>query len=44
MEKKGFQSSVFPTEVIVLADTEEIVVSGGRDKFDLLSTAFQGIK
>ncbi|MFA5994567.1 MAG: ketol-acid reductoisomerase, partial [Parcubacteria group bacterium] len=43
MKKKKFQSSVFPTEVIVLADTEETVVRGGRDKFNLLPEAFQGI-
>jgi ketol-acid reductoisomerase len=43
MKKKPFQSGVFPTEVIVLADTEETVVRGGRDKFNLLSEAFQGI-
>lgn len=39
-----FQSKVFDTEVITLADTEETIVRGGRDKFHLLPKAFAGIK
>lgn len=39
-----FQSSVFETEVIKLAETEETIVRGGRDKFHLLPRAFSGIK
>jgi len=40
----AFQSNVFATEVITLADTEEQIVRGGRDKFPLLERAFDGIK
>lgn len=43
MKKEPFQSEIFPTEVIALADTKETVVRGGRDKFNLLPEAFQGI-
>ena len=39
-----FKSNVFATEVITLADTEEMIVRGGRDKFPLLAKAFAGIK
>ena len=39
-----FQSKVFETEVITLADTQEMIVRGGRDKFPLLARAFEGIK
>ncbi len=39
-----FKSNVFETEVITLADTEEMIVRGGRDKFSLLAKAFDGIK
>ncbi len=39
-----FTSNVFETEVIRLADTEERIVRGGRDKFHLLPQAFAGIK
>jgi ketol-acid reductoisomerase len=39
-----FQSNVFDTEIIKLADTEEMIVRGGRDKFPLLTKAFEGIK
>ncbi|MEJ2688803.1 MAG: ketol-acid reductoisomerase, partial [Deltaproteobacteria bacterium] len=41
---KTFQSKVFGTEIITLADTEETIVRGGRDKFSLLPKAFAGIK
>jgi len=39
-----FKSNVFETEVITLADTQEMIVRGGRDKFSLLTKAFDGIK
>ena len=39
-----FKSNVFETEVITLADTQEMIVRGGRDKFPLLAKAFDGIK
>ena len=39
-----FNSNVFETEVITLADTQEMIVRGGRDKFPLLAKAFDGIK
>jgi ketol-acid reductoisomerase len=39
-----FSSNVFETEVISLADTREMIVRGGRDKFPLLARAFDGIK
>jgi ketol-acid reductoisomerase len=39
-----FTSKVFPTEAIKLADTEETIVVGGRDKFHLLESGFSGIK
>ncbi len=39
-----FTSNVFETEVITLADTQETIVRGGRDKFSLLPKAFEGIK
>ncbi len=42
--KSDFNSNVFDTEVIKLAGTEEKIVRGGRDKFPLLQTAFEGIK
>ncbi|MDA8165466.1 MAG: ketol-acid reductoisomerase [Desulfobacteraceae bacterium] len=42
--KAHFQSKVFETKVIRLADTEETIVVGGRDKFPLLPKAFAGIK
>ncbi len=38
-----FTSSVFATETINLAGTEETVVRGGRDKFNLLPAGFAGI-
>ncbi len=39
-----FTSNVFDTEIIRLADTEETIVRGGRDKFHLLPKAFAGIQ
>jgi len=39
-----FETDVFETEIIQLADTEEMIVRGGRDKFNLLPKAFAGIK
>jgi ketol-acid reductoisomerase len=39
-----FKSNVFETEVITLADTQEMIVRGGRDRFPLLAKAFDGIK
>ena len=39
-----FTSNVFETETIQLADTRETIVRGGRDKFALLSKAFDGIR
>ncbi|MCK5323545.1 MAG: ketol-acid reductoisomerase [Desulfobulbaceae bacterium] len=41
--KTTFTTEVFETETIKLADTEEMIVKGGRDKFPLLTKAFQGI-
>lgn len=38
-----FTSNVFETETIQLADTSETIVRGGRDKFNLLPKAFDGI-
>jgi ketol-acid reductoisomerase len=38
-----FSSNIFETEVISLADTREMIVRGGRDKFPLLARAFDGI-
>ncbi|MBM3217034.1 ketol-acid reductoisomerase [Candidatus Poribacteria bacterium] len=42
--KWDFRSSVFDTEVIRLADTEERIVRGGRDRFPLLAKAFAGVR
>ncbi len=39
-----FSTSIFKTETIRLADTEELIVRGGRDQFHLLEQAFAGIK
>ncbi len=39
-----FSTSIFKTETIKLADTEELIVRGGRDQFHLLEQAFAGIK
>ncbi len=39
-----FKSNVFETQIIKLADTEEMIVKGGRDLFPLLPRALEGIK
>jgi len=39
-----FKTDVFDTQVIKLAETEEMVVVGGRDKFNLLPKAFAGVE
>ncbi|GIK42215.1 MAG: hypothetical protein BroJett011_60480 [Chloroflexota bacterium] len=39
-----FQTKVFEKEKIVLGDTEEYIVRGGRHLFPLLPKAFEGIK
>eukprot|EP01023_Acetabularia_acetabulum_P068350 TRINITY_DN967_c0_g1_i1.p1 TRINITY_DN967_c0_g1~~TRINITY_DN967_c0_g1_i1.p1 ORF type:complete len:565 (+),score=134.93 TRINITY_DN967_c0_g1_i1:121-1815(+) len=39
-----FDTKVFQKEVKQFADTEEVIVQGGRDKFPLLPQAFAGIK
>ncbi len=39
-----FKSNVFETQIIKLADTEEMIVKGGRDLFPLLPKALDGIK
>ncbi|GAB4447515.1 MAG: hypothetical protein Kow0031_30090 [Anaerolineae bacterium] len=39
-----FQTKVFEKEKIVLGDTEEYIVRGGRHLFPLLPTAFEGIR
>ena len=38
-----FSSNIFETEIITLAGTDETIVRGGRDKFNLLPKAFAGI-
>ncbi|MBU0483238.1 MAG: ketol-acid reductoisomerase [Proteobacteria bacterium] len=38
-----FKSKVFETETIKLAETEEMIVRGGRDRFHLLPKAFAGL-
>ena len=38
-----FKSNIFATETITLADTKEMIVRGGRDKFPLLTKAFAGV-
>jgi ketol-acid reductoisomerase len=40
----NFDTKVFEKEKIVLADTEEFIVRGGRHLFPLLPKAFEGIK
>ena len=42
--KLDFQTNVFEKEKIILADTEEYIVRGGRHLFPLLSKAFDGLK
>lgn len=39
-----FQTTIFEKEQIVLGDTEEYIVRGGRHLFPLLPKAFEGIK
>ena len=39
-----FHTNVFEREKIVLGDTEEYIVRGGRHLFPLLPKAFDGIK
>lgn len=39
-----FTTNVFDSEIIQLADTKEMIVRGGRDKFHLLPEAFKGIE
>ena len=39
-----FATGVFDTEIIKLAETEELIVRGGRNHFNLLEKAFAGIK
>jgi ketol-acid reductoisomerase len=40
----SFSSNIFPMEKIVLGDTEEWIVRGGRHLFPLLPRAFAGIR
>jgi len=40
----GFQTKVFEKKTVKMADTEEQIVVGGRDKFHLLPAAFEGVK
>jgi ketol-acid reductoisomerase len=42
--KLDFETKVFEKEKIVLGDTEEYIVRGGRHLFPLLPKAFEGIK
>lgn len=42
--KLDFQTDIFKKEKLVLGDTEEYIVRGGRDLFPLLPTALAGIK
>ncbi len=42
--KLDFQTNIFEKEKIVLGNTEEYIVRGGRDLFPLLPQAFEGIK
>ncbi len=39
-----FKTDIFHTETLKLADTEELIVRGGRDQFHLIDKAFAGIK
>jgi len=41
---QGFKTNIFEKKTIKMADTEEDVVVGGRDKFHLLPKAFEGVK
>ena len=40
----SFSSKVFQTRTVKMADREETIVKGGRDLFQLLPKAFDGIK
>merc|ERR1712157_692530 len=40
----SFESTIFETEDITLADTTETILCGGRNLFDKLPKAFEGIK
>lgn len=40
----SFESTIFETEDITLADTTETILRGGRNLFDKLPKAFEGIK
>lgn len=40
----GFETKIFEKRTVKMADQEEDVVVGGRDKFHLLPKAFEGIK
>ncbi len=40
----NFTSKVFKKEKVILADTTEYLVPGGRSKFELLEKGFEGIK
>ncbi|GAB4814450.1 hypothetical protein N2152v2_001496 [Parachlorella kessleri] len=39
-----YDTKVFQKELVKFADTEEYIIRGGRDKFNLLPEAFKGIK
>lgn len=39
-----FNTKVFEKELVKLADTEEYIVRGGRDRYKLLKKAFAGVK
>jgi ketol-acid reductoisomerase len=41
---RSFNSKVFKTQDVKLAETTETIVKGGRDLFPLLPTAFEGIQ
>jgi len=40
----GFETKIFEKKTVKMADQDEDVVVGGRDKFHLLPKAFEGIK
>jgi len=42
--KFDFETNIFKKEKIILGDTEEYIVRGGRNLFSLLPKAFEGIK
>lgn len=39
-----FNTKVFPKELVQFAESEEYIVRGGRDRFNLLPKAFEGVK